>query len=193
MRARICLVLSVLAVGAGRASAEPAVTHTWSIETETIQPFVPTVGIIHVRVGRELWGTPGGPHGDLVVGAYLRPHVEHDVVEHIDEYMATVGLRYFAWRGLHAEALVNAGVAWGKNKLDGMDYRTPTLFGEVNLGYRFAFFTPDGIAGAPRNVGLFVTPQAGILSSLGFGNDIGPRNGKPDWFLQAALLVGATF
>jgi len=191
MRPRLVLVL--LALGFGAASAEPARAHLWSIETEAIQPFIPTVGILHVRVTRQVWGASDGPHGDLVVGAYIRPHVAHDVVEYIDEYMATVGLRFFAWRGLHAEALVDAGAAWGTNKLDGMDYRTPTLFGELNLGYRFAFFRPGGLAGAPRSVGWFLTPQVGLLSSLGVGNDIGPRDGKPDWFLQAALLMGASF
>lgn len=186
-------MIVLLALGIGRASAAPASAHVWSVETETIQPFVPTVGILHVRATRQVWGEAGGPHGNVVVGAYIRPHIEHDVVEHIDEYMATIGLRYFAWRGLHAEALVDAGVAWGKNKFDGMDYRTPTLFGELNLGYQFAFFSPGGLAGEPRRVGLFVTPQVGLLSSLGVGNDIGPRDGKPDYFLQAALLVGASF
>lgn len=184
--------LLLLGLAAGAASAAPA-PHAWSIETETIQPFVPTVGIVHVRATRTLWGDPDGGHGDLVAGVYLRPHVAHDVVEHIDEYMATVGLRYFVWRGLHAEALVDAGVAWGTNKLDGMAYRTPTLFAELNAGYRLSFFAPGGIAGRPRRLGMFVTPQVGVLSSLGVGNDIGPRNGKPDWFITGALLVGATF
>lgn len=167
--------------------------HRWSVETEAIQPFVPTVGIARVRVTRQLWGEVAGAHGDLVAGAYLRPGVEHDVVETIDEYMATVGVRYFAWRGLHAEALLDAGVAWGTNKLDHMDYRTPTLFAEVNLGYRLSLFAPGGLAGAPRAVGFHVTPQVGVLSSLGLANDIGPRNGKPDHFLTAALLLGASF
>lgn len=167
--------------------------HRWSIETEAIQPFVPTVGIGRVRVTRHLWGALAGAHGDLVVGVYLRPDVEHDVVETIDEYMATAGVRYFVWRGLHAEALLDAGVAWGTNQLDQMAYRTPTLFAEVNLGYRVSVFAPGGVAGAPRSVGLYVAPQVGLLSSLGVGNDIGPRNGKPDYFLTAALLLGASF
>lgn len=167
--------------------------HRWSIETEAIQPFVPTVGIGRVRVTRHLWGDPAGPHGDLVVGLYLRPDVEHDVVETIDEYMATAGVRYFVWRGLHAEALLDAGVAWGTNQLDRMAYRTATLFAEVNLGYRVSLFAPGGVAGAPRSVGVYVAPQVGLLSSLGVGNDIGPRNGKPDYFLTAALLLGASF
>lgn len=187
------ILLVTLAIGLGTAAAEPAPDHLWSIETEAVQPFVPTVGIVHVRVSRRAWGTAGGPHGDVIAGVYVRPHVEHDVVETIDEYMATIGLRAYAWRGLHVEALVDAGVAWGTNKIDGMAYRTPTLFGEVNVGYQLAFFTPGGLAGAPRGLGWFVTPQVGLLSSLGVGNDIGPRGGKPDWFLQAALLLGASF
>lgn len=200
-----CTVLGVLTgIGVSIAATDPAVadttvadttgSHRWSVETEVIQPFIPTVGIIRVRAARTMWGTPhAGPRGDLVLGVYVRPHVEHDVVDYIDEYMATAGLRYYAWRGLHAEVLVNAGAAWGTNKVDKMSYRTPTLFGEINIGYCVGFFEPGGLAGTPRGVGLFVTPQVGILSSLGLGNDIGPRNGKPDYFLTAALLVGVSF
>jgi hypothetical protein len=179
---------------AADATLSTSASHRWSIETEAIQPFVPTVGIIRARAARTVWGTRhGGSHADLVLGVYIRPHIEHDVVDYIDEYMATAGIRYFAWRGLHAEVLLNAGAAWGTNKLDGMSYRTPTLFGEINIGYRFGFFEPGGLAGTPRGVGLFVMPQVGILSSLGVGNDIGPRNGKPDYFLTAALFVGVSF
>jgi hypothetical protein len=175
------------------APTSPTARHQWAIETELIQPFVPTVGIIHVRAARSVWGTPGGARADVIAGVYIRPHIEHDIVETIDEYMATLGARYFAWRGLHAEALLNAGVAWGTNKLDGMDYRTPTLFAEVNVGYQLSFFTPGGLAGKPRDVGLYVAPQVGFLTTLGVGNDIGPRDGKPDYFFTAALLVGVSF
>lgn len=174
------------------APAAPA-SHRWGIETEAIQPFVPEVGIIHARVTRHLWGALAGAHGDLVAGVYLRPHVEHDVVETIDEYMVTLGARYFAWRGLHVEALVDVGVVWGTNRVDQMAYRTPTLFAELNLGYRLSLFAPGGLVGTPHEVGIYVAPQVGLLSSLGVGNDIGPRNGKPDYFLTAALLVGASF
>lgn len=63
---------------------------------------------------------------------------------------------------------------------------------EANVGYRFAFFERGGLIERYAPVGLFVAPQFGVLGSLGVA-DIGPRNGKPDWFLQGNLLVGATF
>lgn len=182
-------LLIMAGLGADAAAAEPA-ARGWSVETETIQPFVPTVGIIRVRATRAWWGRPTGARGELVLGVYLRPHIAHDVVEHIDEYMATVGVRGYLWRGLHAEALIDAGLAWGTNRFDGMAYRTPTLFAELNLGYRQALFT---VGDARGPVEVFVAPQVGVLSSLGLGNDIGPRDGKPDWFLTAALLAGASF
>lgn len=123
----------------------------------------------------------------------MRPHIDHDVVEVIDEYMLGVGYRQYLWRGLHVEGLVEAGVAWGTNKLDGMDYTTPTLFGEVNLGYRFGLFGPGGSFHARgQTLGLYLAPQIGTIFSLGVA-DIGPRNGKPDWFVQGNLLVGVSF
>lgn len=166
--------------------------HSWSIETEVIQPFLPEIGIARLRLERGVWGETNGLHGAVVLGAYLRPHIKHDVVEYIDEYMGVVGYRQYMWRGFHAELLLDAGAAWGKNRFDHKEYHTATLFIEANAGYRFGFFEPGGIAGATRSLGFFVTPQVGVLGSLGVA-DIGPRNGKPDWFLQAGLLVGVSF
>ncbi len=172
--------------------AEPAM-HKWSVEIDAIQPFIPTVGIIRPKVTRTLWGTPKGFRGDLVLGAWIRPHITHDVVKYIDEYMGSVGYRQYFWRGLHAETILDAGAAWGTNLFDGKFYRTATLFLDVNVGYRFGFFEPGGLVeGSGKGVGFFVAPQAGMLTSLGVAN-IGPRNGKPDVFAQGSLLVGASF
>jgi hypothetical protein len=197
MTTRITLLLALLSVpAAGPASAQEersAPIHRFSLELNLVQPFIPTVHILRPKLAVTLWGEGGGLRGDLVLGAYLRPHVEHDVVDHIDEYMGTLGYRQYLWRGLHLESLISAGAAWGTNRFDGKYYNTPSVFIDVNAGYRFAFFEPGGFfesAGAP--VGLFLTAQAGILFSAGVAN-IGPRNGKPDWFPQAELLAGVSF
>lgn len=173
-------------------AAAPAL-HGWGFELDVIQPFVPTVGIIRPKLTYTLWGSSTDLRGDLLLGVYLRPHIAHDVVEYIDEYMGTVGYRQYFWRGFHAESLIEAGAAWGKNKFDGLDYTTPVLFLSGNVGYRFGFFEPGGLAGDERSgVGFYVTPQFGVLGRLA-GANIGPRNGKPDVFLQGNLLIGVSF
>jgi hypothetical protein len=163
----------------------------FGVELDLVQPFLPTIHIIKPKVAFSLWGSPSGPRGDLIAGIYLRPHIEHDVVFTIDEYMLVAGYRQYVWRGLHAEVLLDAGLAWGTNRIDGQFYRTPTLFLEVNAGYRFGFFEPGGIV-AGTGPGFFIAPQFGFLTSLGVSS-IGPRGGKPDWFLQGNLLVGLAF
>lgn len=165
----------------------------YRVEVNLIQPFVPTVGIIRPKLAVNLWGDPSGASGDLVVGAYLRPHIEHDILFHIDEYLATLGYRQYLYRGLHLEALLNGGAAWGTNRYDGKFYRTPSVFVDLNLGYRLAFFEPGGLLEEVEwPVGIFITAQAGVLFSVGVA-DIGPRNGKPDVFPQAELLAGVSF
>jgi hypothetical protein len=107
--------------------------------------------------------------------------------------MLGVGYRQYLWRGFHLEALLEGGVAWGTNKVDGKDYVTPSLFGEVNAGYRFSFFEPGGfLYEGDDSLGFYIAPQFGLLFSLGVA-DIGPRNGHPDWFIQGNLLVGVSF
>lgn len=184
------LVLSVIA--STPAFAEPMALHRVGIELDAVQPFVPTVGIIKPKVSVSLWGTATGLRGDLVAGLYLRPNVEHDVVQTINEYMVVVGYRQYVWRGLHAELLLDVGAAWGTNRFDGRLYRTPTLFLDANVGYRFGFFEPGGIVPGDGPVGFFIAPQVGVIGSLGLSN-IGPRGGKPDWFLQGSLLLGVSF
>jgi hypothetical protein len=175
------------AAAAETAPARPAVQieHPWSLEVELVQPFVPTVHIFTVRASRAVWGSDDGLRGDLVLGAFLRPNVEHDVVEEIDEYLGTVGYRQFLWRGLHLEVQLDAGYVWGTNNLvDGKDYANFTLLGEVHAGYRFVFGPGD-------DWGLVVNPQFGVIHGL--VTDIGPRDGKPDTFFSGKLNVGVAF
>ncbi|MEZ4361523.1 MAG: hypothetical protein R3B48_15155 [Kofleriaceae bacterium] len=167
-------------------AAPPSPVRAYGLELDVVQPFVPTVHIIKPKLSVHLWGDAHDRRGELIVGLYLRPHIEHDVVETIDEYMLVAGYRQYLWRGLHAEVLLDGGLAWGKNKVDQRDYTTPTLFLDANVGYRVTLLERGG------PVGLYVAPQLGVIGSLGLA-DIGPRNGKPDWFLQGNLLVGARF
>jgi hypothetical protein len=164
--------------------AEIINTHKWGIETELVQPFIPTVNIIRCQATRTFYSATT-THGDLLLGAWIRPNVEHDVVEKINEYMAVVGYRQYIWKGLHIEAKSNMGYAWGtKNLIDGKDYETPTWFWESNFGYKLNFAN-----NAKRSFYL-------IVNAGGLGNivaDIGPRGGKADNFLQAGLLFGINF
>lgn len=166
--------------------------HKWGIEVEAVQPWIPTVNIFRIRGTRTLWGTADGLRGDVMLGAYLRPGIKHDVLQYINEYQISAGYRQYVWRGLHAEAGLDAGAAWGTNKFDGKRYTTPTLFLNANIGYRFGFFEPGGIVSHRRSsVGFYVIPQFGVLAGLGVA-DIGPRDGKPDVFLQGNLLLGVS-
>lgn len=155
----------------------------WSIEVELVQPFIPTVGIWTIQATRNLFNN-GSQKGDLVLGAYIRPNVEHDVVEKINEYMFYLAYRHFLWKGFHIEAGMNTGYYWGrKNLVDGKDYEGIALFWESNIGYKFNF---------GQSKRFFVNPQFGFLGTMGVA-DIGPRQGKPDNFVQGNLLVGVNF
>jgi len=174
-------------------TAAVARTHRFGFELDLVQPFIPTVGIIKPKFSWTVWGKPGGLRGDVLFALYIRPHIPHDILETIDEYMAGVGYRQYLWRGLHLEGLVLAGAAWGTNQFDGEDYTTAAVFAEANLGYRFGFWEPGGFRDRAHHTrGFYIAPQFGTIFSLGVA-DIGPRNGKPDWFLQGNLLVGASF
>lgn len=159
--------------------------HRWGLETELMQPFLPGVGIFRLQATRTLTRPTRTNRGDLLLGAYIRPNVTHDVVEKISEYLFIVGYRQYVWRGLHVEAKSNIGFARGtKNLIDGKDYNKLPWFGEANVGYRFS------LAGQGRT-GLYVLPQVGVLSSI--SSDIGPRGGKSDTFPQGSLLIGFQF
>jgi hypothetical protein len=158
--------------------------YKWGFETELVQPFIPTVHIARVQATYTL-SAPEKRRGDLIMGAYIRPNVKHDVVEKISEYMASIGYRQYLWKGFNLEGKSNMGYAWGKkNLLDGKDYNTPTWFWESNIGYKFDFLKK-------QNFSYYAIAQFGALGNI--VADIGPRGGKPDTFLQGSLLAGINF
>jgi hypothetical protein len=196
-----CLLVVVVVAFAPIASASepsdgaatvPSRPNLWSAETELVQPLLPNIGILRFRVTRVVWGSADGPRGDLVLGLYIRPNVKHDILERIHEYMGTAGYRQYVWKGAHIEGLVNVGAAWGTNQFDNKRYETASVFAEANIGYRFAFREPGGFGAKRDSVGFFVTPQFGVITTVGIA-DIGPRNGKADTFLQGALFIGASW
>lgn len=75
----------------------------WGIETDLVQPFIPTVNIISIKSTRTIAGDLNKAHGDFIVGAFIRPNIKHDVVDRIEEYMLTLGYRQYFIRGLYAE------------------------------------------------------------------------------------------
>jgi hypothetical protein len=161
----------------------------WGLETELVQPFLPTVNIIRIQATRTLTSADSKMKGDLIFGMYIRPNVKHDVVEKINEYMLILGYRQYFWKGLHLEAKANMGYAWGtKNLIDGRDYETSTLFWEANLGYKF------NVLYKPKS-SLYLIPQFGALGNAKGENtvNIGPRGGKPDTFIQGGLIIGVNF
>lgn len=159
----------------------------WGIETELFQPFIPTVHIITLKATKTIWGSASTQHGDLMLGIYARPYIAHDVVEWIEEYMLSVGYRHYFVKGFHAEAQYLAGYVYGENnKIDGQDYESFVHFAEASIGYRFQF-------AKQRKVGWYITPQFGYLQGLNDELIIGPRGGKPDYFVIGKLLAGVTF
>ncbi len=161
----------------------------WGIETELVQPFLPTVNIIRIQATRTLTPLDSKMKGDLIIGGYIRPNVKHDVVEKINEYMVILGYRQYFWKGLHLEAKMNMGYAWGtKNLIDGKNYETSTFFWESNLGYKFNLINKS-------KTSLYVIPQFGVIGNAKGENtvNIGPRGGKPDTFIQGGLIIGINF
>jgi hypothetical protein len=171
------------------AQGERKSSQKWGIETELVQPFLPTVNIVRLNATRTLSSEKSKHKGDLIVGMYIRPNVKHDVVEKINEYMAVVGYRQYFWKGLHVEGKANVGYAWGtKNLIDGKDYETSTIFWESNLGYKFNVRTSD-------KSNFYMLPQFGAIGNAKGNNtvNIGPRGGKPDTFIQGSLFIGFNF
>jgi hypothetical protein len=157
----------------------------FGLETELIQPWVPNVGIMKLVTTIRVSSVENKMPGDLLLGAYIRPNVKHDIVEKINEYLLITGYRQYFWKGLHAEARSNLGYSWGKkNLIDGKDYNNLSWFWEANAGYKFDF------ASKP-NFNLYSILQFGIISSI--SSNIGPRGGKSDTFLQGNLLIGINF
>jgi hypothetical protein len=161
----------------------------WGLETELVQPFLPTVNIIRIQATRTISKPESKMKGDLIFGMYIRPNVKHDVVEKINEYMFAIGYRQYFWKGLHLEAKANIGYAWGtKNLFDGKDYETSTIFWEANIGYKFRLTNKVKSS-------LYLIPQFGAIGNAKGENtvNIGPRGGKPDTFIQGGLIVGVNF
>jgi hypothetical protein len=161
----------------------------WGIETELVQPLLPNVGIIRIQATRTLTSPAKKNKGDLIFGAYLRPNVKHDVVEKINEYMLILGYRQYFWKGLHLEAKMNSGYAWGtRNLIDGKDYETSTFFYESNLGYKLDF-------AKKKNSNFYAIAQFGVIGNAKGNNtvNIGPRGGKADVFPQGNLIIGVNF
>lgn len=168
---------------------ETASLRPWGVEAEAFQPFYPTVHILRLQATRLLTPAESRMKGDLIVGMYIRPNVQHDVVEKINEYMFIAGYRQYLWKGLHLEAKLNIGYAWGtRNLIDGKDYETATVFWESNAGYRLQLMNR-------ARYSLYLLPQFGILANARSKNatNIGPRGGKPDTFLQGNLIIGINF
>lgn len=177
----VALLLSVKALSQS-ADANPL---RWGIETELVQPFLPTIQIARLTATRTVLGPEHKMPSEALIGMYIRPNVKHDVVEKINEYMVVVGYRQFLWKGLHLEARSNMGYAWGTNNLiDGQDYETPTWFWEGNVGYRINVTNR-------ATSSIYLIPQFGAIGNI--VGDIGPRGGKPDNFIQGNLVVGVKF
>jgi hypothetical protein len=191
MTKSIKVLAILLLLNSGRAFSQSSsdVPSKWSLETELIQPFLPTVNIVRIQALRSMTSPNSKRKGELILGMYIRPNIEHDVVEKINEYMVIAGYRQYLWKGLHIEAKANIGYAWGtKNLIDGKDYETVTLFYESNLGYKF------NLTKKSKN-NFYLIPQFGILGNARGENtvNIGPRGGKPDTFIQGNLMVGISF
>ncbi len=188
----ICIVSCVVAsVAVAQEPASVSLNNSqppsfnWGIEADVLVPWIPTVHIFTVLATRTLWGDPEGLRGDLVLGVYLRPNVAHDIVDEIDEYLGTIAYRQYVWAGLHLEAQLDLGYAWGtRNKVDGLDHNNFAMLGELHAGYRFDF-------GLSEHWGLYLNPQVGVIHGL--ITDIGPRAGKSDTFFSARINVGAMF
>ena len=178
------VVLEITAIAQSNTGASNP-ERKWGIEADLLVPFVPTAEIITIRGSRTITGNPQDIHGDLMFGIYLRPNVEHDVVEEIDEYLLTLGYRQYLWKGLHLEAQSDMGYAWGwNNKVDGQDYEGFAWLIEGHAGYKFLF--------SPKKAkSLYLLPQVGIIHGL--VTDIGPRGGKSDTFFSAKINLGFAF
>ena len=183
---KILLVSLLLFSGKAFAQSSSDIPKKWGIETELVQPVLPTVGIIRLTATRTVTSAKNKMKGDLLFGMYIRPNVKHDVVEKINEYMLVVGYRQYFWKGLHLEGKANVGYAWGtKNLIDGKDYETSTIFWESNVGYKFNVTNR-------AKTSIYLLPQFGVLGNAKGNNtvNIGPRGGKPDTFLQGSLILG---
>lgn len=183
------IVLVLLAIISFQSNAQENTTKSkkWGFEVDLIQPFIPEVEIITAKITRNIWGDSDGKHDEFMLGAYIRPNVEHDVVETIDEYMASIGYRHYFTRSLNFELQYYAGnVDAKKNKVDGKDYSGFVHFAEANVGYKLNILKL-------KSSTIYLNPQFGYLQGLNKELIIGPRNGKADAFVQGKLQIGISF
>ena len=183
---KIIVVAIVLLINI-QTNAQTSDSKKWGFEADLIQPFLPEIEIITVKFTRTIFGETDGKHGDLMLGAFIRPNVKHDVVDVIDEYMASIGYRQYFTKNLNFELQYYAGnVDAKKNKVDGKDYSGFVHFAEANVGYKLNIYKSNGIT-------LYTMPQFGYLQGLNEELIIGPRNGKADAFVQGKLQIGISF
>lgn len=183
----ISLLLITLITFQSSAQVNATKSKKWGFEVDLIQPFIQEVEIITAKITRTVFGDTYGKHGEFMLGAFIRPNVEHDVVETIDEYMVSFGYRHYFTKNLNFELQYYAGnVDAKKNKVDGKDYSGFVHFAEVNAGYKLNLLKSKGFA-------LYTNPQFGYLQGLNDELIIGPRNGKEDAFVQGKLQIGISF
>lgn len=183
----------------------------WTIETELVQPFLPTIGIGRIQLNRTLWGDWKNEHGELVLGTFMRPGIKHDVVEQITEYAGSIGYRHYFNSNWNIEAKYYLGYVWARNNLQNRrdyepvfyfadnlplqlaalqeirkDYKGTVQFAEALIGYRF-------LLSESEDRSIFMLPQFGVLHGLHNSDIIGPRNGKEETFIVGNLIVGMSF
>jgi hypothetical protein len=183
----IALLLISLISFQSSAQENTSKSKKWGFEVDLIQPFIPEVEIITAKITRNIWGDSDGKHGEFMLGAFIRPNVEHDVVETIDEYMVSFGYRHYFTKNFNFELQYYAGnVDAKKNKVNGKDYSGFVHFAEANVGYKLTIFKLKGST-------LYLNPQFGYLQGLNDELIIGPRDGKADAFVQGKLQIGISF
>ena len=70
-------------------------SNKWGLETELIQPWIPEVKIFRIQATRSFSNSNNNFRGDLLFGAYIRPNVEHSIVNKINEYLLIIGYRQY--------------------------------------------------------------------------------------------------
>ena len=183
------ILLFVFVLDSFQSYAQETTTNSkkWGFEVDLIQPFLPEIEIITAKVSRNIWGNTDENHGEIMLGAFIRPNVKHDVVETIDEYMVSIGYRHYFTKNLNFELQYYAGnVDAKKNKVDGKNYSGFVHFLEANVGYKFNILKF-------KSSTIYLNPQFGYLQGLNDELIIGPRNGKADAFIQGKLQLGISF
>jgi hypothetical protein len=183
----VIAIATIISIQANAQSDSSNDSKKWGFELDLVQPFIPEVEIISAKFTRTIFGNLDSKHGEVMLGAFIRPNVKHDVVDVIDEYMVSLGYRHYFTKNLNFEAQYYAGNVKGKkNKVDGKDYSGFVHFVEVNAGYKINVFK------LKKSI-IYLNPQFGYLQGLNEELMIGPRNGKADAFIQGKLQLGISF